>query len=552
MKTSRSEKRGKKIRGRVITLAVLLVVLLAIVGAYLYLFAFDGLEAIVVDTIEGDAGDDSPFEVEIGNIGGSLVKDVVIENLRISYRDSAGLTPLLSVARLTAVYSVSNLWNQQFLFDDVYADSLVVTLVQGPDGGWKLPLPGSEDVKVGEDSPSRPEEAETPEPLEFAVTQLALSQSTIRLVRGEGDTTEIRDISLLTSVSSDGGMYSANIKRLDFAAGGMPGGTRIAGKVSFSNNTLVVQDLQLVRGSTRIKISGTFDPEAMSGSGHVSADHVDLEELTDVIGGKLNGVLDLTGNVSYTDGRIAGQLTIGGTFLFAGIENLFIDFGFEDKMLSLDTVYGTIFETCAIDGRCQVDLRKPETYWLDADIRDFDLSRMLPKTFASNLTGRLRLEGSHFSNENLLLDLYVNLYESSFDEYPLHSADGHLMITTEAVRFPEPFEVVYYENRFTAVGEVDYDGDLRIDVDADLPNLDRWQGKLFIDQPGGRAQAHAVFSGKTSDPDLHGWLTSDSLWVYGLYTDSFSGEFGIKRFLTGRDGSVSADLGTGAAWDHPV
>ena len=541
-----------KRRGRIITLCVLLAILLAIVGVYLYFFAFNGLEAIVVHTIEGDAGEDSPFEVEIGNISGSLVKDVVIEDLRISYRDSSGLIPLVSVTRLTAVYSLSNIWNQQFLFDDVYADSLVITLVKGPDGGWKLPLPGSEDVKVGDnDSLAVSDSTAAASPLEFAVKQLALSQSTIRLVKGEGDTTDIRNISLLTSISGEAGMYSADIKRLDFAAGGMPGGTRISGKVSFSNNTLVVQDLQLVRGSTRIKISGTFDPDAMSGAGHVSADHIDLEELTGVTGGNLKGVLDLTGNVSYVNGRISGQVTVGGTFLFAGIENLFIDFGFEDKVLSLDTVYGTIFETCAIDGRCEVNLDKPEKYWLDADIRNFDLSRMLPNTFGSNLTGHLRLDGNYFTNEELLLDLYVNLFESSFDDYPLHAANGHLTITTEAVTFPDPFEVVYYENRFTAEGEVDYDGDLRIEVDGDLPNLDRWRGKLFIDQPGGRAQAHAVFSGKTSDPDLHGSLTSDSLWVYGLYTDSFSGAYDIERFLTGRKGTVTADLGTGAAWDVP-
>ena len=536
-------------RGKWVLLSVLSIILLCIVSVYLYFFAFNGLESMVVDAIQGD-DEDSPYIVEIGNIGGSLVKDVVLDNVRISFKDSAGIHPLLTAKKITAVYSASDLLSKNYLFDEVYVDSLLLTLVKNENGQWQLPFPiGGTHHDSSDTSGAAPA---TPEPPpQFSVKQLALSQTSFRLVQATGDTTVIKNLSILASVSGEGGMYSADIKRLDFASGSMPGITRVTGKISYSNGTIVVQDFQISRNGTRIKISGTYAPDEKTGAAHLSADHIDLEEISQLTGAKLKGKIDLTGNVSFVDGRLKGQVTAGGTFLFAGIENLFIDFTFEDKVLTFDTVYGTIFENCAIDGNGRVDLNKPETYSLDADLSNFDLSQMLPKTFASNLTGHLRLDGSSFSNEDLLLHVDVNLFESSFDEYPLQAAKGRLDITTVDLSFPEPFHVVYYENEFAATGNIVYDGDIDLDVDADLPNLDRYQGRFFINQPGGRAVAKARFSGKTSDPDLSGWVSSDSLWVYGLYADTCFAEFDIARFLTGREGTVTVDMLAGEAWQVP-
>ncbi|MBD3257339.1 hypothetical protein GF377_02810, partial [candidate division GN15 bacterium] len=437
-----------------------------------------------------------------------------------------------------AMYSLANLWNKQYAFDDVFVDSLVVTLAKAADGSWELPISESSDTSAAT-------------PISFVINQLALSQTTLRLVQADGDTAVIDNLSLLASVSGEGGMYSADIKRLDFAANRMSGPVRVLGKVSYADGVIVVQDLQLLHGNTRVKISGTYDPDDAGGAAHIAADQIDLRELTDLVGGNLEGVVDATGNVVLVDNALSGQVTVGGHFVIADIENLFIDFSLEDKLLVFDTVYGTVLNNCSVDGKMQVNLNKPEVYWLEADIRNFNLAELLPNTFPSNLTGRLRLDGKAFGSDELQLFADVELFESSFDDYPLQTASGLMRITTRDLVFPEPFQVTYYENTLVAQGEVDYRNDINLQVDADLPNLDRWRGKLFIDQPGGRAIAHATLTGNTGDPDLHGWLRSDSLWVYGLYGDSAYAEFGIERFLTRRLGEVWADFLAGEAWQIP-
>ena len=125
----------------------------------------------------------------------------------------------------------------------------------------------------------------------------------------------------------------------------------------------------------------------------------------------------------------------------------------------------------------------------------------------------------------MALQLELGLAESSFDDYPLQNCFGSVLITTDSIVFRDGFTVDYFENRFTAEGVIEYSGDIDLSVDIELPNLDRYRGKLFLDQPGGRGIVHSRLTGRTSDPDLSGWFVSDSLWLYGMYADSAVAHF---------------------------
>jgi hypothetical protein len=125
------------------------------------------------------------------------------------------------------------------------------------------------------------------------------------------------------------------------------------------------------------------------------------------------------------------------------------------------------------------------------------------------------------------------------------------LFTTDSICFADSFRINYFENIFYLNGRIDYSDDIDLTVAADLHNLDRYRGKLFIDQPGGRGHADATISGTTADPDLRGLFVSDSVWVYGLYSDNFAASVEMKRFLTGKRGTVEISYYNGAAWDLP-
>ncbi len=520
-------------------LIVLGVVLLGTAGAYLYFIQFGGLERIVISKINDAVGQDSPFEVHIGNIRGSLLAGVVLEDIVVTHRDTAGSSEVLAVERIMARYSLANLWRKQYLFEELHIDSLSLVATRDGEGNWLIPLP------VGKGTG-------TSAPLIAGVEDLRFSKTSLKMI-SDADTMMVENLTLVGSVEAGEKLYSTEIKHLSFLAAPKPLHiSDCSGKATFSEGNLVFQDLQVRHGDTRLKISGVVALDGFDGSVQLAVDHLDMAEISDIVGGSLRGLLDVNGTVNLDAGRISGQVSIGGDFLFADLGNLFADFSLEDKILAVDTLYGTILGDCSVDGKANIDFSGPtETYLLDADIKNFSLDQIVANSFASDLTGHVRMSGQSFKNADLLLSLDVDMFESTFDDYPMHGVAGTIEITTDSLRFPVPLRVDYFENSFFVTGVVDYDEDMALEVEARLPNLDRWRGKLFIDQPGGRGRGHATLTGLTSDPDLEGWFVSDSLWIYGLVADSCYTTFSIDEFLTGRQGIVRVDVLAGSAWQVP-
>lgn len=513
--------------------------LLILAGVYVYIFYLGGLERYVLKEINGALAAPGNLHVRLDRISGDFYNGVRVDGLAIDYKDSSQSFTLASVAHVSAQYAMSDLWKGSLRFQSIDLSGVALTVTRGADGHWLIPIPAT----------SQGREAAA---ASLSIDRFQIDSSIIKVLRTR-DTLAITDLNLTAAIEKDGPSLSINIQKLSFRSSDSALSLdNLTGRATLSGSNLLFQNLLLMRGATRLKASGTFDVKTFSGDVEVAADGLVLGDVSKLFGARLRGEIDANGKVSFVGTKINGRMNIGGSFLFANFGNLVVDFRYADKVLDLDTVYGTIFGNCGIDGVGEVDFRPaPEEYRLNANIRNLDLNQIVPRTFPSDLTGRIDLRGRSFSNATLVLAIDVDLYESSFDTYPLQRAKGPLLITTDSLSFPTTFSVDYFENRFDAIGSIDYNGPMRLEIDADLANLDRYRGRLFINQPGGRGRAHATLSGRTADPDLSGRFWSDSLWVYGLYSDSAYSEFDIKRFLTGRRGTVTVKLGSGDAWQVP-
>ncbi|MEW5795398.1 MAG: translocation/assembly module TamB domain-containing protein [Candidatus Zixiibacteriota bacterium] len=514
--------------------------LLILAGVYVYIFHLGGLEAYVIREVNRALAEPGNLRVTLERISGNLFSGVTIDGILVEYADSTQAFALASVNQLSAEYDFSELWQGTLHFGSVELSGLELTIAKDSDGRRLLPIPAT-GTGGGE------------APAPFAVDGLRVTSSRVNIVRAT-DTLHITDVAMTAAVQRDGPTYSLAIQQLSYSSSDSALDLDyLSGRATVTGSNVLFQDFSVQKGQTRLKANGALDIKTMVGEAEVAADGLVLADISRLFGGKLRGEIDANGKVSFAGKKLSGHMNIGGDFLFADFGNLVIDFHFADKVLDLDTLYGTILGNCGIDGTGQVDFRKsPEEYRLDADVRNLDLNQIVPRTFRSDLTGRLALRGESFSNATLVLHLDVNLYESSFDEYPLQRARGAIIVTTDSLTFPTSFSVDYFENRFDVLGSIDYSGEMLLEVEADLANLDRYRDKLFIDQPGGRGRAHAILSGRTADPDLAGRFWSDSLWIYGLYADSAYSEFDIRRFLTGRQGGVDVRLKSGAAWQVPL
>jgi len=516
--------------------------IVAVAGVAIYLFALDGLEAIINRRLAAMVGANYHLEMHIGKVTGDILNGTVLHDVQINYVDSTRRYLLADIPRITTAYAISNLWRRNFRFEYLFVDSARVTLVRDSVDGWLLPT-----IPTSSDS-TKPKT-----PLSFSVELFSLNGVQVRIIDG-ADTLGIDDINLALAMQSADGTYGVSIenmqftsadKRLHLDAGG--------GKVTYSDGSLVFKDLLLHSHDMNLRLGGRVST-APPWSAKVSFDfdNVDLAEVTSIIGPKLRGVIDLKGEAAFEDDLLSGSVDIGGDFMIATFENLHTDFRLADKHLYLDTVYGAFLQSCAVDGRGEIDFSSdPEQYQLSADIRNFNLTELIANSFHSDLNGHLEMSGRSFREKTLRLDMDVDLFDSEFHDYHFDRGQGLLVITPDSLVFVPPFRIDYYENAFDLDGTIVYSDSTNLKVTADLQNLERYRGKLFIDQPAGRGRADAVVSGRTSDPDLRGRFVSDSLWLYGFYSNDFTSEFELSRFLTGREGFVDVTCFDGDAYGIP-
>ncbi|RKX29102.1 MAG: hypothetical protein DRP47_02630 [Candidatus Zixiibacteriota bacterium] len=518
--------------------------LLAIIGLWIYFLHLGGLERMANAQLEAMLAGRSDIEATIGSMSGDLISGIVIEDISVYYNDSSTRYLMLEIPHLETAYSLSNLLHHRYSFDYLHIDRATVTIVRDSAGFWLIPTFSS-------DSSGNAVEGHD---LEFRIDDMALNQARLQLIDNT-DTILIDDILLWLAIEVDDATYAVDLERLEFTSNQ----ERIsldaaAGKLTYANGNALFRDINLFSGETRIRMSGNVSTkDSLAGTVSMIADNINLESIAQHVGPKLRGVLDLNAEVSFVGPHLQGKADIAGTFMMASLDNIHLSFGYGDKQLDIDTLYGSILEGCSIDGFGDIDFSTSplEEYHLSADIRSFNLKKLVTHSFESNLNGHIELDGLSFRKKDMTLAINTELYESSFDNYPLHEVSGDIVVTIDSINFIDPFRVNYFENEFYTFGRVSYRDDMSLNVRANLNNLDRYRDKLFIDQPGGRGYAEAAITGRTVDPDLQGFFVSDSVWIYDFFSDSLYSQYDIKRFLTGKKGEVAVQYYDGQAWDIP-
>ncbi|MFQ6007451.1 MAG: translocation/assembly module TamB domain-containing protein [Candidatus Zixiibacteriota bacterium] len=524
-----------------IILTVLIGIVLLAGSLYLYLFQFGGVEKIVNKQLASAFATRYNLDIIIGSISGDLLSGIILENVLVYYVDSTHRNLILNLPRISAVYALSNLWKKNYIFDQVYIDSAAITLSYDSTGRWLFPPISSVSASRESSAPS------------FLINDLRINDASLTLF-GAADTLGFGNINLAASIEGREKTYSIDLRLLELTSlkndidVSAPGG-----KVTYSEGNVVFKDIEAVINETRVKLAGRAKlKDIITGQVDFAFDNVKLAEVSDLLGISLTGRLDMNGTVSFTGKEMQGSVIVAGEFMLGSFENLWVGFRFDSRHLELDTLYGTILDNCTIDGSGEIDFSPPvERYHLTAAIKNFNLERLIANTFESDLTGRIELSGESFRSDRLLLKLHTELHESSFDEYPLHEVSGDLLITTDSICFADSFRINYFENVFYLSGRIDYKNDIDLSIMADLHNLDRYRGKLFIAQTGGRGHMETILSGATADPDLTGSFVSDSVWVYGLYSTNFTASVDIKRFLTGKQGTIKVSCYNGTAWEIP-
>lgn len=514
-----------------------------IAGIYIYIFYAGGIERFVVSQVDTSFGDKYNLDIDIGEIEGDLLNGVVLRNIVVTYRDSLKSVRLAEIGRLEGRYSLSGLLSGRYYFSFVKIDSARFLLVEKETGGWYLPRLAPSGVDPGGAAAF----------FSGSVDDFQIANSSFVMEKVK-DTIIFGGIDLAASLEAEENTFSSDLERLSFRSNRENLALdHCSGRMTFAEGTVAFQDCSIGRGLSRIKLNGQFDIKQFLGRVNLTADNLDIKEISGYAGLDLPGQIDLNGSFDVDRKGFKGSIDIAGELAIAEFKNLHADLRFENKHLYLDTIYGTILDKCAVDGRGEIDFSgETESYELRSSLTGFNLNSLIDDTFESELNGDVYLRGKSFRTKQMVLELDAAFYESIFYGYHLHSAIGSMQITADSIVFFDPFIIEYFENFIGFNGKIKYQGNMDLEVAAQLNNLERYQGKLFIDKPAGRGYAEAKLSGKTSDPDLQITFESDSVWIYEMFCSEFTADAHIKRFLTGKQGNVRIKMSSGSAWDVPL
>jgi hypothetical protein len=522
-----------------IVLTTLTIVVFTLGCGYVYLFPMHGLEKIVNAKLNSLLAKRTGFQVAIGAIRGDILNRLILDNVVVTYHDSLETFQTLRAGRLTASYSFSNLWHRNLRFSLVQIDSLVLHVKKDTLDRFLPTFATAEDTGSSQ-------------PPSFFIGTCLLNDASIDY-HTPTDSISSEHLSLEASFLIEEGTYSMDIKRLQMVSNRPRTIVRDAGgKLTFSNGNLYFENLRVWADSTRVNVTGLIDVRRQLGSVELQADSVNLASIQKFGGPELSGVVSLKGTVGRDTSGLKGDLEIVGTFLQAKFNDMNTRFRLKGKRLELDTIWGRWFDSSLVNGRATIDFGAiPESYTVDMDLRKFDLLRLVPTSFSSDLNGHVTIHGRSFQNRDLSLLITTDISESSFDTYPIQEAHGNVHVTTDSIRFVDSFSVRYFENWLTVDGKAEYSGLMDLNVVGDITRLDRYTGQFFIKEPAGRCKLNATLIGRTSDPDVRGVLSSDSIWAYQLYSTGLTADIDIPHFFTLPAGRVQCRFAEGAAWNIP-
>lgn len=479
-------------------------------------------------------------DVTISEIEGSFIGGFILSDIHVRFIQDGDTVTLAHLPRVSISYNFSDLWHRRWIINSLHFEKPRLYLKKDLSGNWVLPRVSGASA-TGNRAPS------------WEIKKLVVDSASFDLVLGEKEWHWF-GIDLLASARSEEGTYTLNLDTLRFNSN--DGRLRVnngSGMATLFEKNLVLQNVYIVTDSSRIAFSLITDnKDGVRAEAKLDSAHIHLPDITSFLGLNLIGDLDLSGNIYHQFGKTGGSLSLSGTFENRSIDSLTARFHYDDGVVYVDTLHGTILRGCGINGFGDLDLAsRPEAYRLTARVDSFNLNQLVFDSFESNLSGVLEMNGRGLGSRTMAIDLDLQLDESYFDIYHFHAAQGRMTVTNGGLYFFTGCQVTYHENRFFFEGNINYSGELEINGRADLDDLSDFAYQTFIDLPAGRADGEFSFTGPTNDPDLAGRFQSDSIWFYEFFSSDFAADFDIRSFTRKMKGSITVQGRDGEAWSFP-
>jgi hypothetical protein len=500
-------------------------------AAYLWLTQSPWLKNRLVDRINRTLLPLTDARVDIGALSGNVLSGLAVDDVVITAPGAGGaLDTLLTIDRLAVAYDLRTLASADRIVDTVRLvhpqfclprDSLAAY--------WRsLRKPAASDAGVR------------------GAFDLSLRSIVIEdgVLWRSGDSLPLAD-SIRIDASLAARMGDIRVRLWPSSAR-----TRFLGPLSLAGRLEVTDagwlcDSVVVRtGQSDLLLSGSAEQWRVAGRPLV------LDDINAVVPLGVHGRLNVDGRIhaDWRQQRWSGHAVATGLlegFVFQDVE---VAFAAEPSGVVFDTIAGRIADArWRGSGHLEWEA-KPERWGYVGDVSGFNLERFASGTFASALSGYVRLSGWGFSGPDLRLRGDVDLTAGEFDEVRFQRAKGAIGVTADSLVLAEDFALELNGTTLVGGGTIAFADSLDLFANVACNDLRRWDPMIFIDSLEGRGNGFVYLTGLTADPDLAGGVSSDSLRLFDLITNSFEAHFFVSRFLSERSGTVDARWGRSSTW----
>ena len=474
---------GRRTKG-LVYLAVIICVL--IVGT-LIVFRTQG-ERIAIklgDFLTSRVGRDRNLSLEIGNIEGSLVRDLRLEDVLVTYTGGDSPTILLSASALYAKFNLPALLLGRIEIDSLAMESPNMTIPVRPDGS-RIYLTGDSGPGGGEPTPIR-------------IENLTISDAS---VNWQADTPHrISRINARGSMASTDDGYGITLQDASLLYGRTLGITGMSGSAEILDNGVRVDSLLVETAGSHLALSG-----------HVEGDSIDMKVAIDSL--SLDEIPTFTGKDARPGlGRLAGRVTVGGTFsdidlnLELGgdlmgwpVEGLAADLAYGGDVVDLERL-SAVVKGVAMDLSCEYTMSEPPRYKGVIAFSDLDLSYFIPGesgVFDSDLGGSIRFSGTGLTAGSFKLTTWPRLDAGRYRDWRFDAIRGRVDVSTVDVVM-DSVSARLAETEFVTNGRIGFDGETDLGFAFAIPalkDLHAYHGQEDLD---GRVWGEArLRSGKDS------------------------------------------------------
>ena len=491
------------------------------------------LAGLVADIVNARFAADRNIKLEVGDITGSLLRDIYVKDLTVTYTATASPRVLLAVPSAHIRYDLASLLVGNVKIDHIEIASPRIVVPRKANGKFIYP--------AGDEIPAA-HAAASGNGGKVTIGRIRLSD--VSLVLETEKPWVLKSAAVDAAYSRDQDRSTVTISNADLACGEAARIDTLSGVIISLADRVEIRDLHLRTPRTGLRAAGIFGiGKNDSLAAEASIDSLDLAEIPPFLGKpRLSQTSSLKGRV-----KVAGRYTkmaidagLSGYFDVYAISDLAFEAAYADSSLKvkrLDCVVNG--STVSLEGTAIV--RAIPTYDGLLRFADLDLARFVKAggaDYSSGLYGSVRFSGRGLTQRDLNVTVWPDLTQGRYREWGFDSVKGRISVTPSEVAVDTLLATVR-GTRVSTTGKLGMDGSGSLDFALDCPRLDDLYAYHKVKGLGGELTAHAAIEITKGDLAISATSLGRGIDYAGAYLESLL----VDGDLTRKAGHWGGSLG---------